>query len=92
MFTALSDAPVSRYIVVVVDFVDLTAVVGVGEHRKEELGLVLERMCFKLLETEHSSLKLSPKHQDCAVASSVVLSWLLAAALPDRQGSLPGTP
>ena len=92
MFTALSDAPVSRYIVVVVDFVDLTAVVGVGEHRKEELGLVLKRMCFKLLETRHSLLKLSPNPQDCVVLSSVVLSCLLALTLLDRQSSYSGTP
>ena len=92
MFTALSDAPVSRYIVVVVDFVDLTAVVGVGEHRKEELGLVLERMCFKLLETRHSLLKLSPNPQDCIVLSLVVLSCLLALTLLDRQSSYSGTP
>ena len=85
LFTAVSDAPMSRYIVVVADFVDLTVVIGVGEHRKEELGLLLERMCFKLLETRHSLLKLNPKPRDCVVSSSVVLSCFSALTLPDRR-------
>ena len=31
-------------------------------------------MCFKLLETEHSTLKLSPKHQDCFSGLELVVS------------------